>query len=61
MFAGNRLTKAQRILERFITKRPRSRLTIRQRTRVLQECGIRSHYQLPNHLPTLFYSATTSA
>ena len=31
LFAGNSLAKAQRIFERFITKRPRSRLTIRQR------------------------------
>jgi len=37
LFAGNSLAKAQRIFERFIQKRPRSRLTIRQRTRVLQE------------------------
>ena len=37
LFAGNSLANAQRIFERFITKRPRSRLTIRQRTRVLQE------------------------
>ena len=36
LFAGNSLAKAQRIFERLITKRPRSRLTIRQRTRVLQ-------------------------
>ena len=36
-FAGNSLAKAQRIFESFITKRPRSRLTIRQRARVLQE------------------------
>jgi hypothetical protein len=37
LFAGNSLAKAQRIFERFIRRRPRSRLTIRQRTRVLQE------------------------
>jgi hypothetical protein len=37
LFAGNSLAKAQRIFERFVTKRPRSRLTIRQRSRVLQE------------------------
>jgi hypothetical protein len=37
LFAGNSLANAQRIFERFINKRPRSRLTIRQRTRVLQE------------------------
>ena len=37
LFAGNSLEKAQRIFERFITKRPRARLTIRQRTGVLQE------------------------
>ena len=37
LFAGNSLAKAQRVFERFIKKRPRSRLTIRQRTRVLQE------------------------
>jgi hypothetical protein len=34
---GHSLAKAQRIFERFIKKRPRSRLTIRQRSRVLQE------------------------
>jgi hypothetical protein len=32
LFAGNSLAKAQRIFERFIQKRPRSRLTIRQRS-----------------------------
>ena len=37
LFAGNSLDKARRIFERFITKRLRSRLTIRQRTRVLRE------------------------
>ena len=37
LFAGTSLAKAQRIFERFIQKRPRSRLTIRQRSRVLQE------------------------
>ena len=37
LFAGNSLAKAQLIFERFIQKRPRSKLTIRQRTRVLQE------------------------
>ena len=35
--AGNSLAKAQGIFARFIAKRLRSRLTIRQRTRVLQE------------------------
>jgi hypothetical protein len=37
LFAGNSLAKAQRIFERFIRKRPRSRLMIRQRSRVLKE------------------------
>ena len=37
LFAGSSLDKARRIFDRFITKRPRSGLTIRQRTRVLQE------------------------
>jgi hypothetical protein len=37
LFAGNSLAKAQRIFERFIQRRPRARLTVRQRTRVLQE------------------------
>jgi len=37
LFAGNSLAKAQRIFERFTRRRPRSRLTIRQRSRVLQE------------------------
>ena len=32
LFAGNSLAKAQRIFERFIQRRPRSRLTIRQRS-----------------------------
>ena len=35
LFAGNSLDKARRIFDRFTT--PRVRLTIRQRTRVLQE------------------------
>lgn len=38
LFAGNSLAKAQRLFECFIKRRPKSRLTIRQRTRVLQEC-----------------------
>ena len=37
LFAGNSLAKAQLIFERCVTKRPRSRLTIRQRTRVLKK------------------------
>ena len=37
LFAGNSLAKAQRLFECFIKRRPKSRLTIRQRTRVLQE------------------------
>ena len=37
LFAGNGLAKAQRVFERFTKRRPRVRLTIRQRTRVLQE------------------------
>ena len=37
LFAGNSLAKAQRVFECFINKRPRARLTIRQRTWVLQE------------------------
>ena len=37
LFAGSSLAKAQRIFERFIRRRPRSRLTIGQRSRVLQE------------------------
>ena len=37
VFAGSRLDKARRIFERIIQHRPRIRLTIRQRTRVLQQ------------------------
>ena len=37
VFAGNSLAKAQRIFENFIKKRPRVRLTIRQRSCALQE------------------------
>jgi hypothetical protein len=37
LFAGNSLAKAQRVFERFTKRRPPVRLTIRQRTRVLQE------------------------
>jgi len=37
LFAGNSIAIAQRIFERFIRKRPRSRLTIQQRNRVLLE------------------------
>ena len=37
LFAGNNLEKTQLIFERFIKRRPRSRLTIRQRTWVLRE------------------------
>jgi hypothetical protein len=37
LFAGNSLDKARRIFEPFIQRRPRARLTTRQRTRVLRE------------------------
>ena len=37
LFAGSSLDKARRVFDRFTTRRPRSRLTIRQRTRVLPE------------------------
>jgi hypothetical protein len=37
VYAGNNLNKARRIFERTIQYRPRIRLTIRQRTRVLQQ------------------------
>jgi hypothetical protein len=37
VFAGSSLDKARRIFERIIKHRPRIRLTIRQRTRVLNE------------------------
>jgi hypothetical protein len=37
LYAGNNLDKARRIFERAIKRRPRIRLTIRQRTRVLQQ------------------------
>ena len=37
LFAGNSLDKARRIFDRMTTRRPRIRLTIRQRTRVLEE------------------------
>jgi hypothetical protein len=41
MFAGSDLEKAKRIFGRFIKKRPTSRLTIRQRGRVLIEWPLR--------------------
>jgi hypothetical protein len=37
LYAGNNLDKARRICERAIKHRPRIRLTIRQRTRVLEQ------------------------
>jgi hypothetical protein len=37
VFAGSSLDKARRILDRMTQHRPRMRLTIRQRTRVLQK------------------------
>ena len=37
LFAGSSLDKARRIFDRMATRRPRIRLTIRQRTRVLEE------------------------
>jgi hypothetical protein len=37
LYAGNNLDKARRIFDRMIKHRPRIRLTIRQRTRVLQQ------------------------
>ena len=36
LFAGSSLDKARAIFADFVRKRPRARLTIRQRTRVLQ-------------------------
>jgi hypothetical protein len=41
MFAVSDLEKAKRIFGRFIKKRPKSRLTIRQRGRVLIEWPLR--------------------
>ena len=37
LYAGNSLNKARRIFERTAKQRPRTRLTIRQRTRVLEQ------------------------
>jgi hypothetical protein len=37
LYAGNNLDKARRIFELMTTRRPRIRLTIRQRMRVLDE------------------------
>jgi hypothetical protein len=37
LFAGSSLDKARAIFADFVRKRPRARLTIRQRTRVLQQ------------------------
>ena len=37
LYAGNSLDKARRIFERTTKHRPRIKLTIRQRTRVLQQ------------------------
>ena len=38
LYAGNSLEKARRIFERTSKNRPRIRLTMRQRMRVLNEC-----------------------
>ena len=46
LFAGSSLGKAQCIFERFIWRRPRSRLTIRQRARVLKG-GFRREPKVP--------------
>jgi hypothetical protein len=37
LYAGNNLNRAQEIFAKAVSHRPRIRLTIRQRTRVLQE------------------------
>lgn len=37
LYAGNNLEKARKIFEETIKHRPRIRLTVRQRTRVLQQ------------------------
>ena len=42
LYAGNNLTKARLIFERAIKRRPRIKLTIRQRTRVLEESAPRA-------------------
>ena len=38
LYAGNNLDKAREIFAKAIKHRPRIRLTIRQRTRVLEQC-----------------------
>ena len=38
LLAGNSLDKARAVFGAFTKKRPRARLTIRQRTQVLQQC-----------------------
>ena len=37
LYGGNSLDKARRVFERTVKQRPRIRLTIRQRTRVLEQ------------------------
>jgi hypothetical protein len=37
LYAGNSLDKARRVFERTVKQRPRIRLTIRQRTRALEQ------------------------
>ena len=37
LFAGSSLDKAKRVFDRWVKHRPRIRMTIRQRTRVLQQ------------------------
>ena len=42
LYAGNDLDKARRMFDQTVRARPRIRLTIRQRTRVLEEWPLRS-------------------
>jgi hypothetical protein len=46
LYAGNNLDKAREIFVKAIKHRPRLRLTIRQRTRVLQQWPVRSVFSV---------------
>ncbi len=43
LYAGNSLRRAQAVFENAIKRRPRIRLTIRQRTRVLQQWPVQGN------------------
>ena len=63
LYAGNSLDKARRIFERTTKQRPRVRLTIRQRIRVLDEWpgrGTKPFFDLARQIAVRFLAGAFS-